>query len=526
MGKKSFFLPLLSLLLLVSMGLSALSPATGSKSLSGGVLLVFAGGGHGQGGDGGNQGGDQGGNQGNGHHDGGDQGNQGNGGNQGNQGDQGGNQGNGNQGNGNSGGGQSGNNSGHTDGNNGGDNGNANGGGNGGSRDDTGNVCPPGQHGEPAGSSNCVPNGGGAGNCGQNQSGNTGKGNGNGGNDNGYGHKGDDCGGKNPPPPPPDDCSNDPSKCPPPPDPCKVDPSKCPPPPPPPGKCEIDPSSCLPPVNPPEPPSNPTHPQTVQWQLPACISHAILVDRYFFNRGKQDVLLYEQDAPDSLPQFVANMTSTLSGDFKNPTIAPDGCQFAVQVSDGNGSWHVRVYDFAMNLLQTIEWNGSAIEPDFLNQNTIIFVDEGTGRIVYYDLRSDQATISGAFGFNPEGMYGTDGYSAVAFTSFGGMLSVLDAQGNVTNLPNACVKPEWLSTDTILCHSGEDMTVVSYNPGANSVTSNTSVLLPYGAFQVSAIDPSDSGHMLITSNDQLAYDDGQRVTIMETNFVSSGSDWGR
>ena len=51
-----------------------------------------------------------------------------------------------------------------------------------------GNQCPPGTHGEPAGSTNCVANGAGAGNCGQNQSGNTGQGAGNGGNDNGTGN--------------------------------------------------------------------------------------------------------------------------------------------------------------------------------------------------------------------------------------------------------------------------------------------------------------------------------------------------
>jgi hypothetical protein len=53
-----------------------------------------------------------------------------------------------------------------------------------------GNVCPPGQHGEPPGSSNCVPNGNGVGNCDQNQSGD----HGNGGNDRGDG-KGDGCSG-------------------------------------------------------------------------------------------------------------------------------------------------------------------------------------------------------------------------------------------------------------------------------------------------------------------------------------------
>jgi len=52
-----------------------------------------------------------------------------------------------------------------------------------------GNVCDPGYHGVPAGSGHCVHNGDGAGNCDQNQSGNTGNGAGNGGNDYGNGNK-------------------------------------------------------------------------------------------------------------------------------------------------------------------------------------------------------------------------------------------------------------------------------------------------------------------------------------------------
>jgi hypothetical protein len=73
-----------------------------------------------------------------------------------------------------------------------------------------GNICPPSYHGVPAGSTNCVHNGDGGGNCGQNQSGNTGNGAGNGGNDQGYGHK-PGCVG----PPPSHGCDYDHS-CPPP----------------------------------------------------------------------------------------------------------------------------------------------------------------------------------------------------------------------------------------------------------------------------------------------------------------------
>ena len=476
----AFFLAVLTALLA-----SAVSPNVPTFSSVAGPHVVYADGGdngHGHGDGNGNSNGNDNGND---NQDGNHSGSQSHDGN-GNSNDSGGHNGNANSNDNN-------NNDGHHDGNG---NGNSN---DSGHHDGGGTPCGPGKHEEDG---KCVPNGDGHGNCGQNQ------GNGNNGKDNGYGHS-DDCGDDHNPPP---TCETDPSKCPPPT--CETDPSKCPPP----DKCKVDPKSCLPPVIPPQDPKHSLDSSS----LSACVEHPILLDSYSLSRHKWDVLLFGQSEMGK-PQFLRNLTSELEGNYRYPTISPDNCKFAVAFTDGDRK-EVRVYNFAMQLLQTIVWNGGATQPEFLTDTTLAFVGTASHQIVFFDLAGNSWTVpSGAIGQMPNSTV-YDGMLLIAYTDPESTLAILTPDGYISHYGATCYTPEWIpGTNRVLCHTGTNVVELSVNGKATTIAS----VAEYGNFMVTSVNPDDQTQMIMTNWNQLAYNDhGNAIVELLTGLYSGGSDWGR